>query len=123
MIALEAATEHPEIFGKALIESPSLTLANNTGLNRFLAKNTLPARTWLAVGKREFGGGADVAEKNAAYIAAADQLGAKVTGVRLGSDERAGAYFADPEGQHNEASWAKHFGPALKFLFPAKSSR
>ena len=121
VIAIEAATCRPDIFGKLLAESPSLTQNNDAALNRFTARKQWPSSVWLAVGKRELGNGADAQEKNDAYIAAANRLGQSVTNVRLDAGDSRRSYFADPDGQHNEASWARHFPLALKLLFPPMS--
>ena len=113
IIALEAATEHPDVFGMALAESPSLVLRDWAAMRRLMGKQEWPRRLYIGMGGRESN---DDANRNAAHVKAARDLEnlAKNKGV-------AGTHLMiDPDAVHNEDAWAERLPAALRFLFPAE---
>jgi predicted alpha/beta superfamily hydrolase len=117
IIALEAATEHPEVFGLALCESVPLVAKQRAAFRYFAAKRTWPAKLALGMGGKEAGSEPEKASINRQYTAMASAFKELAQGKGLGPDRF--RLTIDAEAGPNEAAWAKRFGPALEFLFPA----
>lgn len=113
IISMEAATERPDVFGKALVESMPLVMKDRAAFKHFSGKKTFPKRLAIGMGGKESsstGGSAGLDEQ---YVAGAQALEELARGK--GSEVRS---FVDPGAPHDETAWAKRFGPALEFLFP-----
>jgi predicted alpha/beta superfamily hydrolase len=114
IIALEAATRHPEVFGVVLAESSPLTTDSNTGFKHFAKAPTFPSRLYFGMGGKEVPDAARAAE----FAASAEAFGELARGKGIAAANLKVAL--DPASEHNEAAWAKRLGPALEFLFPKK---
>ncbi|HZW05689.1 MAG TPA: alpha/beta hydrolase-fold protein, partial [Phycisphaerales bacterium] len=115
LISLYAGAQHPEVFGRVLAESPSLTFnGNDHWKTLFAGTQRWPDRVFLAVGGKE-AGKADASERYAGAVKGFDR---SLQAAGLGDGRRR---FVFEEGAaHNEEAWGRRFPEALKFLFPAK---
>jgi predicted alpha/beta superfamily hydrolase len=111
LIALYTQLAAPGVFGRLLIESPSLWVANRKILEECRSFRDWPYRIYLGMGTREVGNTAkderasnDVRELESVLRAAG--LGKARLKVRI--EEGAG---------HNEAAWGARFPEALEFLY------
>jgi len=108
LVSLFLALEHHEVFGHALVMSPSAMWDDDVLIKRVRAlPRKLPVRFWLDTGLLEHPG----------MVAAArrlrDALLAK--GWNEGQDLR---FVEQAEGGHDEISWASRIPDALQFLWP-----
>jgi predicted alpha/beta superfamily hydrolase len=111
LITLYAQIAAPGVFGRALIESPSLFVANRKIVDESRQFHKWPERIFLATGTHEIGN----AEKDAKIV---DDLRGLVAILREdGLDERRLMVRVAGEATHNEAAWAARFPEALEFLF------
>jgi enterochelin esterase-like enzyme len=116
-IALEAAAEHPEVFGLVLAESLPLRSGDAAAWDQWLAAiKTWPGRVYLGMGGQELGPGADKADRNRACVEAVQALDERLERAGLGPDRR--LLVIDPSAVHNEEAWANRLPRALVFLFP-----
>ena len=111
LIALYTVIVRPGVFGRLLLESPSLWASN-----RQLVKESRPVRIWperifLAVGTAEAGS----AERNRTVVDDARELAAIIRRAVL-SEKRLRLVIKDGAG-HSELAWAERFPEALQFLF------
>jgi predicted alpha/beta superfamily hydrolase len=109
LVTLYLGLQHPGVYGKLAVLSPSIWWDNRVILN--LVRTTYPKprlRIWLDIGTGE--GGRHVRDARAVR----DEL--VRAGWVLGSDL---VYAEIPGAGHNEAAWAARVGPFLQFLFPA----
>ncbi len=123
LIALHAATRHPDKFGKVLCESMSFVAAGGgSGEGRaqafFSKQNRWPSRIYFGMGGRELGGDPGKATQNAAYVAGIKTFSESVAGKHLKADQI--KLVIDADSEHNETAWAARLPGALEFLFPAK---
>lgn len=109
--AFYAALSHPGVFGRLLLESPSLGVGNGAMLERAKTFYAWPERIDVGIGDQEGRGRAGSGRGNSAVDTLADIL--KADG--LGSDRV--RVVVQEGGRHNEASWAARFPDALAFLF------
>ena len=105
--ALYAALSRPGVFGRVLLESPSVAVGNGMLLDQARAATVWPARIVMGVGTSEGRGGRGAG----AFETLVDILHAAGLG-----DDRLKVVVQDG-GRHNEASWAARFPDALAFLF------
>jgi len=111
LITLYTQLAAPQVFGRALIESPSLFVANRKILEESRRFRDWPARTYLGVGTREVG---DV-EKDAKVVADVRELEAIMR--EAGLDERRLKVHIAEGATHSETAWAVRFPEALEFLY------
>lgn len=106
--ALYAALSHPGVFGRLLLESPSVGVGNGVMLDRARETTEWPERIDVGVGSEEGRGrqGPSDAVRTLVEILKHDGLG----------DDRL-RFVVQPGGRHNEASWAARLPDALAFLF------
>jgi predicted alpha/beta superfamily hydrolase len=97
----------PGVFGRVLLESPSVGVGNGVLLERARTVSAWPERMVLGVGTGEGRGG----RGSDAFQTLADLLRA----AGLGDDRL--KVVVQEGGRHNEASWASRFPDALGFLF------
>lgn len=116
LISLYAGSQHPQVFGKVLAESPSLSVFGTDYAAAMSGTKQWPAKVYLAVGGTELGKGEPT--KNDAYAAAVKSFDGNLKGAGLSDDRR--KFVFEQDAVHNEEAWAKRFPEALKFLFPAK---
>jgi enterochelin esterase-like enzyme len=105
--AFYAALSHPGVFGRLLLESPSVGAGNGVMLERARTFTKWPARIDIGVGTLEGRGG----RGSSAVQTLTDILkSAGLTDARLRVVAQEGA-------GHNEAAWASRFPGAIAFLF------
>lgn len=109
LVTLYLGLQHPDVFGKLAVLSPSVWWDNRVILKLVRLTDPKPRLLiWLDIGTRE--GGTTVRDARALR----DEL--LRSGWVLGSDLQ---YAEIPEAGHNEAAWAERVGPFLRYLFPA----
>lgn len=110
LATLYLGLQHPDVFGKLAVLSPSVWWDNRVILK--LVRRTEPKprlSIWLDIGTGEGGKTVHDARElrdelvNAGWVPGADLVYAEI-----------------PEAGHNEAAWAERVGPFLQFLFPAR---
>lgn len=123
---LQVILAHPDLFGGALIESPSLQVGNGQLLRDTEHVVALPNRVFIGMGGAELQTPprASVAERahtarfNAGVVAGARTLAANLSASLLSSTTK---LVIAPNAHHNEAAWAARLPGALRFLFGAAS--
>jgi enterochelin esterase-like enzyme len=115
--AFYAALSHPGIFGRLLLESPSLGVGNGVMLERAKTFTDWPERVDVGVGEQEGRGRGGIGRGNSAVDTLADIL--KADG--FGADRL--RVVVQEGGRHNEESWASRFPDALAFLFGKKAAQ
>ena len=111
LIALYTQLAAPGVFGKLLIESPSLGVANRRIIAESRRFRSWPERVYLGMGTRELGDAA----KDEKIVNDARELAALIAGAGL--DERRLRVNIEEGASHSEASWARRFAGALGFLY------
>jgi len=115
IISLYTAMDRPGIFGRLLLESPSLFVSNRQLLRSSRAFRRWPEKIFMAMGTNEAGSeGRDrqVVEDVLALERVLRRAGLKEDRLLVRIDEGA---------THNEREWAKRFPEALGFLFGLSS--
>jgi predicted alpha/beta superfamily hydrolase len=115
IISLYTAMDRPGIFGRLLLESPSLFASNRQFLKSSRAFRQWPEKIFMAMGTNEAGSeGRDrqVVEDVLALERVLRRAGLKEDRLLVRIDEGA---------THNESEWAKRFPEALGFLFGLSS--
>lgn len=111
LIALEAGTAYPDVFGKVLAESTPLERNGKAAFKHFGARNKWPERIYFGVGGKETSdAGAAQQMVNGAKAFAELAAGKGLTGDRF-------LLTIDDAAEHNEQAWAKRFPQALMYLF------
>lgn len=119
LMALVAAGDHPDRFGKALIESPSLLSEDGHQVREYAhAVKRWPGKVVVGMGGREASSDSSDADRNKQYRDWAHELDALLADAGLGADRR--LLILDEEAHHTESAWAARFPRAVEFLFPAK---
>ncbi|MCC5823234.1 MAG: hypothetical protein LAT64_08005 [Phycisphaerales bacterium] len=117
-ISLYAATQHPDVFGRVIVESLPLLADDGVAARSYLdAIDVWPDRVFVGMGGREVSNSDRDAERNAAYQAWAEELDQRMADAGLGEDRR--RLLIRPDAHHHEPAWAERFPEALRFLFPA----
>ncbi|MFZ0480044.1 MAG: alpha/beta hydrolase-fold protein [Terriglobales bacterium] len=111
LITLYTLLAAPGVFGGALIESPSLFVANRKILEGSAKFRAWPERVYLGMGTKEIGN----AEKDATILADIRDLAAIL--AQAGLDEKRLRLRIDNGARHTEAAWAARFPEALEFLY------
>ena len=109
--ALYTVMDRPGIFGRLLLESPSLFISGRRLLKYSRAFRQWPQKVFLAIGTREIGR----EDRNQQVVEDVRELEHVLRRAGLG-DERLRVKI-DEGATHNEAEWAKRFPEALSFLF------
>lgn len=118
-ISLYAATQHPDVFGRVIVESLPLLPDNGNAARSYLdSVSVWPGKVFVGMGGREVSNNERDAERNAMYRAWAEELDARLAAAGLGADAR--RLRIDSDANHNELAWAARFPEAVKFLFPAE---
>jgi enterochelin esterase-like enzyme len=111
LIALYTVLVRPGIFGRLLLESPSLFLSHRSLLKETMNLRRWPQRIFLAIGTREVGR----EDRDRAVVEDVRRLERNLRRSGLGDDR---VQVEIEEGAlHNEAAWGQRFPSALKFLF------
>ena len=111
LISLYTVIERPAVFGRLLLESPSLFISHRRLLKYSRLVRQWPAKMFLAIGTREAGR----EDKDKQVVEDVREL--ERTLRRAGLDDRRLQVRIDEGATHNEAAWAKRFPDALSFLF------
>jgi predicted alpha/beta superfamily hydrolase len=116
LIALYTVIIRPGVFGRLLLESPSLYVSEGQVIEQSQVVRKWPGKVYIGVGTNE-GGRADCKPGDLNREAVQDALRlervletAGVTGGRL-------KVVVDECATHNESAWAKRFPAALEFLY------
>ncbi|HXG53905.1 MAG TPA: alpha/beta hydrolase-fold protein [Vicinamibacterales bacterium] len=109
--ALYTALLKPGVFGRLLIESPSLYVGRSYVLRMARKAQRWPARVYLGVGTAETGR-PDVNEETVRNVLLLERT---LTRARLGP--RRLRVRVDEGGAHTESAWAARLPEALEFLF------
>jgi enterochelin esterase-like enzyme len=111
LITLYTQLAAPEVFGRLLIESPSLFVARRKILEESRRSHDWPARTYLATGTHETGN----ADKDAGIVGDVRELESILREAGL-NEERLKVRI-DDGATHSESAWAARFPEALEFLY------
>jgi len=111
LIALFTVLDRPGIFGKLLLESPSLFISNRRLLKYSRAFRQWPQRSYLAIGTAESGR----PDRDAEFVDDLRELERIMRRSGLGEDRL--RLRIDEGSSHSEGEWAKRFPEALAFLF------
>lgn len=117
LIALYAHLALPGVFGRVLIESPSLFVANRTILEECRSFGNWAERIYLGIGTREVGD----PSKDQRAVRDVREL-AKIlrgAGVRRGRLK----VWIQQGAPHSEGAWAARFPQALEFLYSGRRQR
>ena len=111
IISLYTVMDRPGVFGRLLLESPSLFISNRQLLKCSRAFRQWPARVFMAIGTRE--AGSDDRDRQAVEdVRKLEQVlrraGLKEDRLRVKIEEGA---------THSETAWARRFPEGLTFLF------
>ncbi|MGA9798103.1 MAG: alpha/beta hydrolase-fold protein [Terriglobales bacterium] len=115
IIALYTVMDRPGIFGRLLLESPSLFVSNRQLLKSSRAFRQWPARIFMAMGTKEAGS----EDRDRQVVNDVRELGRTLR--RAGLDEGRLRMKIDEGATHSETEWAKRFPEALTFLFGLSS--
>lgn len=115
LIALYTVIDRPGIFGRLLLESPSLFVSNRLLLKYSRAFRHWPERIFMAMGTREAG----KPDRDEQVVNDVRELQRILQRAGLG-EERLRVKIAEGAA-HNEGEWAKRFPEALEFLFGGRA--
>ena len=111
LITLYTQLASPGIFGRLLIESPSLWVANRKILDECRTFRDWPYRIYLGMGTREVGNAA----KDERAVNDVRELESILRSAKLG--EARLKVCIEEGATHNEAAWRARFPGALEFLY------
>jgi predicted alpha/beta superfamily hydrolase len=111
LIALYTVLDRPGVFGRLLVESPSLFVSNRRILKYARYFKQWPERVYLGIGTKESGR----EDKDRQFVEDLQELEQIMRWSGLG-EERLRVWI-DEGASHNEGEWAKRFPQALAFLF------
>jgi predicted alpha/beta superfamily hydrolase len=111
LITLYTQLATPGVFGRLLIESPSLFVANRKILEESRRFQSWPSRVYVGMGTREVGDPG----KDERTAGDARELGDILRAAGL--DETRLRVRIEEGAVHSEAAWAQRFPEALEFLF------
>jgi len=115
IISLFTAMDRPGIFGRLLLESPSLFVSNRQFLKSSRAFRRWPEKIFMAMGTNEAG------SEGRDRQVVEDVLALERVLRRAGLKEDRLLVRIDDGATHNEREWAKRFPEALGFLFGSSS--
>jgi predicted alpha/beta superfamily hydrolase len=111
LIALYTVMARPGVFGRLLLESPSLWASNRQVIKDSRAVKVWPERIYLAAGTAEAGS----PERDRTVVDDVRELAAILRRAVL-TESRLRLVIKDGAG-HSEMAWAERFPDALRFLF------
>ncbi len=111
LITLYTQLAAPGVFGRLLIESPSLYVAKRRILEESHRFHSWPARIYLATGTHETG----MAERDAKIVGDVRELESILR--EAGLNEQRLKVRIDDGATHNESAWAARFPEALESLY------
>jgi len=116
LISLYTVTERPGVFGRVLLESPSLFISNRRIVKYSRVFRRWPEKVFLAIGTREAGRD----DKDKQVVEDVRELEKNLR--RAGLDDNRLLVKIAEGASHNEGEWAKRFPDALSFLFAKADS-
>ena len=111
LIALYTAEVRPRVFGRLLVESPSLWASNRQWIRESHDIKRWPERIFLATGTSEVGR----ADRDQSVVDDVRELAGILR--RAGLDDKRLRLVIEDGGTHHESAWARRFPEALAFLF------
>jgi predicted alpha/beta superfamily hydrolase len=111
LISLYTAAVRPGVFGRLLLESPSLWAANRQIIRQSRTVRRWPERIFLATGTAEAGR----ADRDRSVVDDVRELAGIMR--HAGVDERHLHVVIEEGATHDESAWARRFPEALTFLF------
>jgi predicted alpha/beta superfamily hydrolase len=111
LIALYTASVRPNVFGRLLLESPSLWASNRQLIKDSRRIRVWPDRIFLAIGTAEAG------QKDRDRSAVDDVRELAAVLQRADLDDQRLALTIEEGATHHESAWARRFPAALSFLF------
>jgi predicted alpha/beta superfamily hydrolase len=111
LIALYTVLVRPGIFGRLLLESPSLFVSRRRWLKDSWYFREWPERVFLAIGTKESGSD----ERDRRFVEDVRELERAIRSAGL--DDKRLRVRIDEGATHNEREWGKRFPEALTFLF------
>ena len=111
LIALYTVAVSPGIFGRLLLESPSLWASNRQIIRQSRTVRRWPERVFLATGSAEAGR----EDRDRSMVDDVQELAAILR--RGGLDARHLRLVVEQGASHHESEWARRFPDALSFLF------
>ena len=111
LITLYTQLVSPGVFGRLLVESPSLGIAHRRIISEARRFRDWPERVYLGMGTRELGD----AKKDEKIASDARELAALISAAGL--DERRLKVNIEEGASHSESSWARRLPGALEFLY------
>ena len=111
LIALYTAMTKPERFGKLLVESPSLFIANRRVIRESSGFRQWPGKIFMAIGTRELG--REERDRKTVDDVRALELNIR----RAGLGENRLRVQVEEGATHSEGAWAKRFPGAMEFLY------
>jgi predicted alpha/beta superfamily hydrolase len=111
LIALYTVAVSPRIFGRLLLESPSLWAGSRQMIRQSRTVRRWPERVFLATGSAEAGR----PDRDRSMVDDVQELAAILH--RSGLDRSRLRFIVDQGASHHESSWARRFPDALSFLF------
>jgi len=111
LVALYTVMARPGVFGRLLLESPSLWASNRQLIKESRTVRIWPERIFLAVGTAEAGS----SERNRTVVDDVRELAAIIRRAVL-SEKRLRLVIKDGAA-HSEGAWAERFPEALQYLF------
>ena len=111
LIALYTVAVSPGIFGRLLLESPSLWASNRQMIRQSHRVRRWPERVFLATGSAEAGH----EDRDQSMVDDVRELAAIMR--RGGLDHRRLLFMVEEGATHHESAWARRFPAALSFLF------
>ncbi len=119
LITLYTQVAAPGVFGRLLVESPSLQVARGKILAECRRSHDWPERTYIGMGTRETGDQA----KDAMIVEGVRELGKILVaaGLNENADGKRLKVRIDEGATHNESAWAARFPEALEFLYSSSS--
>ena len=119
LISAYTMLARPGVFGRVLIESPTLQIYDNALLRMLSTAHALPARIYLGIGTNE--DSAPGCDPRAADLPKDDMMSAfqqaASTLRRAGLDSSRLLVVVEPCATHTHAAWAARLPAALTFLF------
>jgi predicted alpha/beta superfamily hydrolase len=116
LISLYVVIQHPGIFGRLLLESPSLYISQRRILKASRGCRQWPEKIYIGIGTREAGR----EEKDRQVVDDVRELERILRGQ--GVDDQRLLVRIDEGATHNEREWARRFPAALTFLFGSSIS-
>ncbi len=111
IVSLTTVLHHPGVFGKLLLESPSLWVGDGKLLTEVEKAKLLPQKIYMGIGTDE-AGTPDSDGLILKYFTDMEQI---LKDKGLGSSRL--KVVVEEGGQHNEVAWARRFPDALQFLY------